>query len=99
LKQILAKDTMAFSLVRRHGMLLYIFKKGKGSRKALTADKEGSNLPQDGRPWPWIFEKKINIESSDGPRIGASSAQIIAGIEKNGYFLWPVEEDDAPSKP
>jgi hypothetical protein len=70
-------------------MLLYIFKKGHGGQKALTADKAGSNLPQDGGPW--MFEKTINIEAADGPRIGASSADIISSIEKKGYFLWPVD--------
>jgi hypothetical protein len=59
------------------------------TKKALTANKVGSNLPQDGRSGPWVFEKKIKIEPSDGPRIGASSAEINSGIEKKGYFLWP----------
>jgi hypothetical protein len=95
----MSEDAWVSAWEGNDGMLLYIFKKGRGSRKALTADKEGSNLPQDGRSWPWVFEKKIDIDGSDGPRIGASSAQIIAGIEKKGYFLWPVEQDDATSEP
>jgi hypothetical protein len=68
------------------GMLLHKFKKRRGWRAALTQDATGGNLPQDGEPWE--YEKQIVLHANDNPRIGASSAEIIAGVEANGYYLW-----------
>jgi hypothetical protein len=51
-------------------MLLYKFG-ARGSRVALTQDKTGSNLPEDGRPWKLLGLTRV--DASDGPRIGAVS--------------------------
>jgi hypothetical protein len=71
-------------------MLIHVFKSGPGLERGLTADKSGANLPKDGRPWPWVLEKTLDIGASDGPRIGASSGDILDGIAKDGYFIWPA---------
>jgi hypothetical protein len=72
-------------------MLLHKFKKARGWKAALTTDRTGTSLPADGQPW--IYEKDIDINPTDGPRIGASSTEIIQGVLKDGYFLWPVSDD------
>ena len=73
-------------------MLLHKFHKDVGLRCALTQDKSGGNLPNDGMPW--IYEKPIYVYESDEPRIGASSVEIIAGVQADGYFLWPAATAD-----
>jgi hypothetical protein len=45
----------------------------------------GAILPNDGNPW--IYEKTVDLDAWDDPRIGASSLDIMAGIEATGYFL------------
>ena len=71
-------------------MIVHIFKQARGSRKAITLDKAGVNLPAV--PQPWIYEKQMTIDAGDGPRIGASSADIIAAIEADGIFIWPTAD-------
>jgi len=73
-------------LSRLSFMKLYKFISGR--RNALTKDKSGSNLPGG----KWTFESEIGINAGDGPRIGASSADILAGVERDGYFTWPVKK-------
>jgi uncharacterized membrane protein len=70
-------------------MLLYKFG-ARGSRVALTQDKTGSNLPEDGRPWKLLGLTRV--DASDGPRIGADSTDIIAAIEKDGFFIFPTSK-------
>lgn len=65
-----------------------LYKFTSGGRVAVTKDKTGSNLPSG----KWKFESEMEINAGDGPRIGASSAQILAGIERDGYFIWPVKK-------
>jgi hypothetical protein len=72
-------------------MLLHKFTKPQGSGAVLTTDARGENLPNR---IPWQYEKPIEIKADDGPRVGASSAEIIAGVRAKGYFLWPVKEAD-----
>jgi hypothetical protein len=60
------------------------------ARVALTSDPKGTNLPPDGAPWKQIGE--INIERGQGPRIGASSDEIIELIERDGLVLWPFKD-------
>ena len=71
-------------------MHVYKFRKGVGSQCALTLGSTGATLPEDGNPW--IYEKTVDLDADDEPRIGASSMDIIAGIEATGYFLWPNDE-------
>jgi hypothetical protein len=71
-------------------MYVYKFRKALGSQCALTRGSTGAILPNDGNPW--IYEKRIKLEENDEPRIGASSPDIMAGIEATGYFLWPTDE-------
>ena len=52
-------------------MLLYKFG-ARGSRVALTQDKTGSNLPEDGRPWRPLGSTRV--DTSVGRQIGAESA-------------------------
>jgi hypothetical protein len=70
-------------------MLLYKFG-AHGSQVALTQDETGSNLPQSGRPWKPLGSTRI--DASYGPRIGANPADIIAAIEKDGFFIFPTSK-------
>ena len=71
-------------------MHVYKFRKAIGSQCALTLGSTGAILPNDGNPW--IYEKTVDLEGGDEPRIGASSTDIMAGIDAMGYFLWPNDE-------
>jgi hypothetical protein len=70
-------------------MLLYKFG-ARGSRVALTQDKTGSNLPEDGRPWKPLGSTRV--DASVGRQIGADSADIIAAIEKDGFCVFPTSK-------
>ena len=59
-------------------------------RTALTSDHTGANLPGDG----WVLVEDSEINENDGPRNGASSAEILAGIAKDGYFLFARPAED-----
>jgi hypothetical protein len=75
---------------REASMHIYKFRKAVGSQCALTSGSTGAVLPNDGNPW--IYEKTVDLDADDEPRIGASSLEIMAGIEAAGYFLWPTDE-------
>ena len=72
-------------------MEVHVFRNRLGSKQIISQDKSGGNLPDVGQPW--IYAKSLNIEATDGPRIGASSEEIIKGIEANGIFYWPTTPD------
>jgi hypothetical protein len=65
---------------------LYKFRSETGHSKALTRDPTGANLPGEN----WVYEGATNVDASDGPRIGASLADIVKGVERDGYFIWPA---------
>jgi hypothetical protein len=71
-------------------MHVYKFRKAVGSQCALTLDSTGEVLPSDGNPW--IYEKTVDLDAWDDPRIGASSVDMMAGIEATGYVFWPNDE-------
>jgi len=67
-------------------MKLYKFRSGR--RIALTKDRTGGNLPPT-RP-PWVYMSPVEVKANDPPRIGASSADILAVVEKHGYAIITV---------
>jgi hypothetical protein len=78
-------------------MKLYRFKATTGMGMALTDDKSGAKLPKR-KFGAWAFDKEMNISAGDGPLIGADSDQIIKGIERDGYFLWPQKDQTDEKK-
>jgi|HubBroStandDraft_5_1064220.scaffolds.fasta_scaffold1096082_1 hypothetical protein len=68
-------------------MRLHKFK--SGGRWALTKDRTGRNLP-DSKP-AWAYMSAVEMKADDGPRIGASSADILAAVEKDGYAVMTVD--------
>ena len=61
---------------------------------ALTSDHTGANLPGD----RWVLVEDAEINEDSRPRAGASSAEIIAGVGKDGYFILPVTKPDDASR-
>jgi hypothetical protein len=72
-------------------MLLYKFGAGVGTRVVLTQNKTGSTLPADGRPWKALGTARIDTSTSD---IGANCADIIAALEKQGFFVFPTSQTE-----
>jgi hypothetical protein len=70
-------------------MLLYKFGAGVGTRVVLTKDKTGSTLPADGRPWKALGTARVDTSTSV---IGADCADIIAALEKQGFFVFPTSQ-------
>jgi hypothetical protein len=70
-------------------MLLYKFGAAVGTRVVLTKDKTGSTLPTDGRPWKALGTTRVDTSTSD---IGADCADIIAALEKQGFFVFPTSQ-------
>lgn len=73
-------------------MIYYVFSATTGTRKAITHDKSGSKLPPR-KFGKWVFQREIDINATDGQRIGASSAEIVEVIEREGYLLWPIKPE------
>ncbi|MDE8650134.1 hypothetical protein [Novosphingobium album (ex Liu et al. 2023)] len=70
-------------------MKLYKFKEQTGRRQALAPEQNPDGLPEGA----WLAIGEININREDGPRIGANSEDIIDAIERDGIFIWPVEDN------
>ena len=68
----------------------YVFRGTTGTAQMVTDDRSGAKLPQ--HPFgKWVFSKQLNLKPGEH-RIGASSDDIIAGVEKDGYYRWPQPE-------
>jgi hypothetical protein len=65
-----------------------------GIGRAVRSNRKGAGLPKP-RVGGWRFVERIDINRSDGPRIGASSREIVEGVEKDGYFIWPIKDPSA----
>ena len=74
-------------------MIYYVFKAPAGLGMAITDDKSGAKLPPH-RLGGWKFQRTLSLEKDDGPRIGFSSEEIVAAVEKNGYLVWPAKAED-----
>ena len=66
-------------------MKLYRFICGRSV--AVTANPTGDRLPPSKEPW--VKNGSINVKSTDRLRLGASSKDILDGVRKLGYFVWP----------
>jgi hypothetical protein len=63
----------------------HAFKAMTGGDRAVTEDRAGLRLPE-GRQWQ--YWKEVRVEPSQ-PIIGAWSRDVVASVEKQGYYLWP----------
>jgi len=71
---------------------------GKDRRAALTDVYSGHNLPED--KGPWLYERTVEVEEHDPEVVGASADEIIATIERDGYYmLGPCDEDGGGTRP
>jgi hypothetical protein len=68
-------------------MKCHLFRAGRGNQMAITDDETGAKLPK--REGAWIYVRRMIIQPMDGPRIGASSSEILSAIERDGYFILP----------
>ena len=59
------------------------------NRVALTLEPRGLNLPVDGAPWRFICS--VDLARGETPLTTAPPEEILAAIEADGYFIWPVE--------
>jgi hypothetical protein len=59
------------------------------TRVALTLTPRGLNLPVDGAPWRYIGA--VDLARGEKSLAAAPPEEILAAIETNGYFIWPVE--------
>jgi hypothetical protein len=66
----------------------YVFEGTIGTQLAIADDPAGSRLPRR-QFGGWRPLKTISVQHGGGPLIAADSDDTIAGIEKDGYYLWP----------
>ena len=66
----------------------HMFQGTTGTQIAITDDPRGTKLPKR-QLGNWQPMKGISVQPGGGPLIGADSDEIIAGIAKDGYYLWP----------
>ena len=71
-------------------MKYHIFRAGVGNQMAITDDETGAKFPK--RTGAWKYDRPMEINATDGPRIGADSSEIVASVERDGYFILPTSE-------
>jgi hypothetical protein len=72
------------------GVKCYVFRLTYGSGGAVTNDRTGQNLP--GRPLGnWTYDGDVDVKPGGGPLIGADSDDVLASIDRRGYYLWPLK--------
>jgi hypothetical protein len=69
----------------------YVFRGTTGTQMVITSDDTGAKLPRR-ELGVWALMKTVSIAPGGGPLIGADSDAVIAGVEKDGYYLWPQPE-------
>jgi hypothetical protein len=66
----------------------YVFQ-GTDFAMIVTDDKTGAKLPKH-PTGAWVYSREVNFNRGDKGTIGASADAIIAAIERDGYFQWPL---------
>jgi len=65
-------------------MKIHIFQ-GQSDTFGLTPDETGANLPPQHGPWKQF--KVVEMKAGGRPLIGASPDEVLAAVEKEGFFL------------
>jgi hypothetical protein len=68
-------------------MRVHIFKGHGVDLYGFTPQAGGGNLPADKGPWA-RFKSVEMFEDHPGPRIGVDEADVLAAIERQGFYLW-----------
>jgi|ThiBio_1000_plan_1041568.scaffolds.fasta_scaffold12116_3 hypothetical protein len=69
-------------------MRLHRFKPASNKKKiGFTIDPSGANLPE--KFAPWVSAGTVNIRAGDGPKVGDNANAILAGVERDGFFIFP----------
>jgi hypothetical protein len=64
---------------------------GRNRRAALSSEFSGNNLPE--ASGPWLYERSIDMPEHDpAPTAGSATDEIIAAVERDGYYL--LDDDD-----
>ena len=76
----------------------YIFHSTAETQVAITDDRTGARLPKPEFGY-WEQMKSVSIKPGGGPLIRADSDDVIAGVSRNGYYLWPQPKKHMPTGP
>ena len=66
----------------------HVFQAVPGIQMAVTSDSTGKKLPKP-PSGGWYPMRTLVVEAGGGPLIDADSDEVIAAIDRDGYFLWP----------
>jgi hypothetical protein len=66
----------------------HVFQAVPGIQVAVTSDSTGKKLPKR-QSGGWYPMRTIAVRPGGGPLIDADSDEVIAAIDRDGYFLWP----------
>ncbi|MBW8754997.1 MAG: hypothetical protein JF595_12760 [Sphingomonadales bacterium] len=69
-------------------MIFYRFHEKGGSCVVITNDITGSNLPRAERGW--TADGRTELKAGRGKRFGVDAGEIIATIEREGYYVGSV---------
>ena len=75
-------------------VIYYVFRPTTGRARMVTDDKIGAKLPKR-RTGEWIRDSDLEIIPGGDTLIGASADDVIAGVQRDGYYLW-LEPEPAP---
>jgi len=68
---------------------LYLFFDDEAPRLCLTTQQSGDNLPRGAFTGTTFAAGEVNVELSDPPLYGASSAEVLKQAERMGYYIFP----------
>jgi hypothetical protein len=68
----------------------YVFRAGVGNQMAITDDETGAKVPK--KTGAWIYDRPMEIKTTDGPRVGTDPNDIVTSVERDGYFILPLGE-------
>lgn len=70
-------------------MKIYTFVSQKdGKLVGFTMDRNGANLPREFGPWPSQSSAEQDVFPGDGQRIGPHTDELLAGLQKRGFYLY-----------
>lgn len=72
-------------------MQFFQFHATRGSKVAITDERSGAKLPPL-QEATWSFVKTIEFGPNDHVSGGGDPQEIIAAVEDQGYYLWPLQK-------
>jgi hypothetical protein len=82
--------------MRSDAQAAYLFQCGDEELFAVSADKDGANLPRNTCPQGWHLRKEFRLGVQEPVPAAISPEPILRGILAKGYYIWRAGSANAP---